>query len=415
MHNILLFPPNLAYRFVDSLTITDHCSSTPAHIIYFIAFIASNNKQNTTKTPNEAQITLKNMITENIFATPRSVDATSSKSSTINKRRNCKNRIEARLLTRFGRKVITQRLLMKTLAAQDPKQGPSPSPSLMSAAISTTSSPELPAPTAPAGSNNEPIRYPVEYMRQPKVNAKVKFQETVSVKEIPSRRSYEEDERKNMWSAQKEIVLNAIRNKREWVADGRSLELCKEEDEMFLLEGKLLHPETYLWLQRHRQKRVVRKLRVAKKMEDLAKKSNGSNPGCQTAMVARRVMGTIRLCSGDAPARYKGPTAAKIMSPLHESSNHAADTKDVASSLLAFPSLPGPASPIQGTDSSPRNKRSFQDDVGGPEGRNKVVPFRKAPKSIKFVVHRRATLFRLPTRTAREEMATASNDIVCPN
>jgi hypothetical protein len=302
---------------------------------------------------------------------------------------------------------------MKALVAQEPKPGPSPSPSLMSSTNSSTSSFELPAPSAPAGSYSEPISYPVEYMRQPKINAKVKFQETVSVKEIPSRRSYEEDEQKNMWRTQNEIVLNAIRNKREWVADGRSLELCKEEGEMFVLEGKLVHPETYLWLQRHRQKQVVRKLRADKKMEDRAKKPNDISPGRKTVMVVHRVMGNIKLCSGDAPARYKGPTAGKIMSPLQDSSNHAADTKDVASSLPNFPSLPGPASSIQGADSSPVNKRSFQDHVGGRDGRNRVVPFRKAQKSSKFVVHRRATLFRLPTRTAREEMATSTNDIVC--
>jgi hypothetical protein len=181
---------------------------------------------------------------------------------------------------------------------------------------------------------------------------------------------------------------------------------------MLELEGKLIHPATYLRLQRYRQKRIVRKLRAAKKAEDEQTKSNDSHFSCPAAMLNRRVMGNIKNCSLDSPARYKGPTAANVMSPQKDSNNHAADgTKVVASSIIDFPSLRGPASSVQCADSG--NKASFQDLVGGPEGRIKVVPVRKGPKNSKFMVHRRATLFRLPTRTAREEMAATSCDLVC--
>jgi hypothetical protein len=301
------------------------------------------------------------------------------------------------------------------MTTQEPISGPSPSLTIMSTANSSHLTPEPTAPSTPFGSRILTVSYPVEYiMWQPKSNVRVKFRETVSVKEIPPHRSYQEDERKNMWGAQKEIVLNAMRNKREWFADGRSLELCKEESEMLELEGKLIHPATYLRLQRYRQKRIVRKLRASKKAEDEQTKFNDSHFSCPAAMVNRRVMGNIKNCSLDSPARYKGSTAAKVMSPLKDSNDRAADgTKVVASSIIDFPSLRDPASSVQCADSSPGNKASFQDLVGGPEGRIKVVPVRKGPKNSKFMVHRRATLFRLPTRTAREEMEATSYDLVC--
>ncbi|CAB9508941.1 expressed unknown protein [Seminavis robusta] len=264
---------------------------------------------------------------------------------------------------------------------------------------------EKPKNTPPKqGSYSEAISYPVEYMRRPpKANAKVRFFGSVSVKEIPSYRSYDDESRKKMWSSHKEIELNAARNKREFAADKRDWKKCREEDEMLILEGKLVHPETYVWLQRHQQKQVVRRLRAAKKREDLARAGTIDSEAGVVSRVTGRIL--MKRPFKAALARKQRPATATIVPsearsehPLQDSSNLAVTgaKKERQRRAVLTPSAP------------PSNKGSDQGS------RSKNVPVAKTRRNTKFVVRRRATLFRLPTRTARKELAARSgHGIVC--
>lgn len=91
--------------------------------------------------------------------------------------------------------------------------------------------------------------------------SRVRFEENVSIIEIPSHRSYSRDTKQRMWNGTRQIRADANRNKIEWAADGRDWKNCKEEDEMLTLAGELIHPVTYLSLQRCSQRRLFLRLR----------------------------------------------------------------------------------------------------------------------------------------------------------
>lgn len=72
----------------------------------------------------------------------------------------------------------------------------------------------------------------------------VRFDENVTVVEIPSRVEYSKCS-KNMWTSASEIETNKRRNIFEFRADGRDWRNCKEEIDMIEFNGELVHPYTY--------------------------------------------------------------------------------------------------------------------------------------------------------------------------
>ena len=85
----------------------------------------------------------------------------------------------------------------------------------------------------------------------------VRFHDKVSVLEIPSHRCYPKDVRKSIWSGKREIKINAVRNRREFAAEGKDASKVKEEDEFVVIGNELMHPATY-----RRHKKAMRTIRM---------------------------------------------------------------------------------------------------------------------------------------------------------
>lgn len=177
-------------------------------------------------------------------------------------RKQAKNRIKARVLNRHRRRAIAERLL-KTASSL-------PHCLTESSAQQVQRFECLPSPITPKPTCYfQPLRYHATYTPHAARTPRVRFHESVVVTEIPSHRSCDEELRKVLWSGQKESRVNMTRNRREFASDGGDWRNCKEEDEMLTFRGKLVHPATYLLIQRNQQKRVVQRLRVAKNIEQM--------------------------------------------------------------------------------------------------------------------------------------------------
>ena len=171
--------------------------------------------------------------------------------------RRVKNRIEARLLTKAQRKLIASRIFQST----DPAQG-----TVLKQYAQHSKSESMILDVSVRVAYSAPLKYSdhshmsassTSTLSEPSVS----FQEIVSIIEIPSHRSYDSEARKNIWNSKHHIRANAARNKIEFAADGRDWRKCKEEDEMLTLNGELVHPVTYLSLQRYHQRRIFQRLR----------------------------------------------------------------------------------------------------------------------------------------------------------
>lgn len=187
-----------------------------------------------------------------------------------NAKSSFKKRIRARLLTRFERKVIAQRLLLTTAASESSgelltQNGQCNKSSPFGAINDATPVSCLQMPQKLAR-YTQPLTFKAEYLR-PSQNSRVRFHVSVSVIEIPSHRSYKKEVHRKVWSGLREIEKNAKRNRREFASDGFAWRKCREEDSFLSLRGELVHPETYLWTQRQQQKKLFRRLRGAKKVE----------------------------------------------------------------------------------------------------------------------------------------------------
>lgn len=165
--------------------------------------------------------------------------------------RRSKNRIEARLLTKSERKLIASRLFQTMDSAQGTVLNQRSRHSECASVLPDVSV---------RVSYSAPLKYS-KYSHTSLAKPRISFQETVSIIEIPSYRSYDSETRKIIWNSKQHIRANAARNKAEFVADGRDWRKCKEEDEMLTLHGELVHPVTYLSLQRYHQRRLYQRLR----------------------------------------------------------------------------------------------------------------------------------------------------------
>ena len=87
-------------------------------------------------------------------------------------------------------------------------------------------------------------------------SSSVCFQEEVTVVEIPCRNDYDEETRESIWSSDEEIKRNKKRNMHEFVNETyyspkhktRSWWICREEEDMVVYNGELIHPCTFLKL-----------------------------------------------------------------------------------------------------------------------------------------------------------------------
>ncbi|CAB9498399.1 expressed unknown protein [Seminavis robusta] len=75
-------------------------------------------------------------------------------------------------------------------------------------------------------------------------NSRVQFRTTVSVKLIPSHRELRPDVKAKLWDSKQLRQANAIRNRAEYMSDGRDWRNCAEENDMFIFFGELIHPYT---------------------------------------------------------------------------------------------------------------------------------------------------------------------------
>jgi hypothetical protein len=75
-------------------------------------------------------------------------------------------------------------------------------------------------------------------------NRKIRFDNDVIVKHIPSHKLYSDRIRSTLWSDRREINKNAQRNQREFVFENQNWESVLEEDDMYVdaETGELIHP-----------------------------------------------------------------------------------------------------------------------------------------------------------------------------
>ena len=80
----------------------------------------------------------------------------------------------------------------------------------------------------------------------PQRDTRVSFQQSVTVKEIPSRDDYGADVKDRIWNSTSSINRNAARNRFEFLADGGNWRTAAEEDTFaYLPSGELVHPATW--------------------------------------------------------------------------------------------------------------------------------------------------------------------------
>ena len=80
----------------------------------------------------------------------------------------------------------------------------------------------------------------------PQRDTRVSFQQSVTVKEIPSLDDYGEDMKDRIWNSTNSINRNAARNRFEFLADGGNWRTATEEDKFaYLPSGELVHPATW--------------------------------------------------------------------------------------------------------------------------------------------------------------------------
>lgn len=223
-----------------------------------------------------------------------------------------KNKIEVRLLTKSERKLIASRLFQSMQRVQGTGLDGRTQKSRLASVLPdvsvrvTYSVPLKCSKCDKIASSTLIVAHPI-----------VTFQETVSVIEIPSYRSYDSEVRKSIWGTRQHIRANAARNKAEFAADGRDWRTCKEEDEMLTLNGELVHPVTYLSLQRYNQRRLFRRLRDENLKESPMKISveeSALDRTLSTSRVTRDVTNTCvsresLVCPGP-PEAIRSPTVA---------------------------------------------------------------------------------------------------------
>jgi hypothetical protein len=79
-----------------------------------------------------------------------------------------------------------------------------------------------------------------------KSSTTVKFSERVRVKEIPSHRDMDQEEKNSLWMSWDEAVSTTRRNTMEYLADGADWRQAKEEDQFRALpSGELVHPLSF--------------------------------------------------------------------------------------------------------------------------------------------------------------------------
>lgn len=116
----------------------------------------------------------------------------------------------------------------------------------------------------------------------------IRFQETVSVVEIPHYNDYDKDTRRKLWSSKGELTVNRKRNFIEFLHETyyspkyrtRSWWMCCEEERMIVHKGELLHPHTFfvitgkeplfLWYSRLRAKIFIAKREQKRKQQRMA-------------------------------------------------------------------------------------------------------------------------------------------------
>jgi hypothetical protein len=89
-----------------------------------------------------------------------------------------------------------------------------------------------------------------------KRSVRIGFQDQVQVVEIPSREDYCEETRRNLWSTKDEVKANQSRNINEFNYETywspkrqtRSWWMCREEEDMVVYQGELVHPYTFIKL-----------------------------------------------------------------------------------------------------------------------------------------------------------------------
>lgn len=147
-----------------------------------------------------------------------------------------RSKISARLLSRFERRIVAQRLLLqacsKSIGYHNRRRESEHEPSHERIGDCCTR-------------YFEPLRDDSDYAGSKK-NCRVHFNERVSVLEIPSHRSYSKDIRMSIWSGKREIEINTQRNRREFAAEGNDATMVIEESGFVMLRGELVHPATYI-------------------------------------------------------------------------------------------------------------------------------------------------------------------------
>ena len=80
--------------------------------------------------------------------------------------------------------------------------------------------------------------------RPPQQQRTVHFARQVRVHDIPSHRTYSDQEKTQIWSSSSSIRHQALLNQAEFIAEGRQWEAVVESTEMYLdaVSGKKIHP-----------------------------------------------------------------------------------------------------------------------------------------------------------------------------
>ena len=94
---------------------------------------------------------------------------------------------------------------------------------------------------------------------------KVQFANTVQVVDIPSRRQYSSEERNLLWNNRKQLRFLARKNTAEYAFEKYNWRQAIEEDEMYHIQGRLVHPAHV----QHKE-RLVQQLKAWNNAEQLA-------------------------------------------------------------------------------------------------------------------------------------------------